>query len=99
MRIIRNKYIPFKGYAAINLFGIVFARAEAKITDRTLRHEAIHTVQMKERWYVFFYLQYLVEWLWLLAKYRDPHKAYREISFEKEAYEHENELDYLERRK
>ena len=26
MKIIHNKFIPFKGYKAINLFGIVFVR-------------------------------------------------------------------------
>ena len=29
-KIIYNKFIPFKGYVAINLFGIIFARKEYK---------------------------------------------------------------------
>lgn len=39
MKIIRNKYIPFKGYRAINLFGILFVRGNVRINERTLRHE------------------------------------------------------------
>jgi hypothetical protein len=31
MKIIYNKIIPFPGYKAINLFGILFARKNAKI--------------------------------------------------------------------
>lgn len=47
MKIIRNNIIPFKGFAAINLFGILFVRKDAVITEQTLRHEEIHTAQMK----------------------------------------------------
>ena len=61
MKIIRNNYIPFKGFRAINLFGILFVRGNAIINERTIRHEAIHTVQMKEMLYVFFYLWYILE--------------------------------------
>ena len=48
MKIIRNKYIPFKGFRAINLFGILFVRGNAKIDEVTLNHEAIHSIQIKE---------------------------------------------------
>nr|DAM03170.1 MAG TPA: hypothetical protein [Caudoviricetes sp.] len=30
MKVIYNKYLPIKGYVAINLFGIIFARKEFK---------------------------------------------------------------------
>ena len=62
MKVIYNSLIPFKGFIAINLFGIVFARKEYKeLSRRTLNHEAIHTAQMKEMLYVFFYLWYVIE--------------------------------------
>lgn len=35
MRIIRNKIIPFPGYKAINLFGALFVRGNAKIDEKT----------------------------------------------------------------
>ncbi|MBP7342210.1 MAG: hypothetical protein PHG54_07520 [Smithellaceae bacterium] len=46
--------------------------------------------------YIFFYLWYLVEWLIRLFG-RDS--AYRRISFEREAYLHEQDGSYLQRRK
>lgn len=96
MKIIRNNIIPFKGFAAINLFGILFVRKEANITSTMLNHEYIHTAQMKEMAYVFFYLWYVVEWLIRLMM---KGNAYRNISFEKEAYGNEDDFAYLSNRK
>ena len=96
MKTIRNKYIPFKGFRAINLFGILFVRGSAIINERTIRHEAIHTAQMKEMLYVFFYLWYVTEWLIRLFM---EGNAYRNISFEREAYNNEDNIIYLEDRK
>ena len=55
MKIIRNKIIPFKGFKAINLFGILFVRGDSKINEKTINHESIHTAQMKELWYMGFW--------------------------------------------
>lgn len=96
MRIIYNKLIPFPGFKAINLFGIVFARYTLNKTD--INHEAIHTAQMKELFYVGFYIWYLIEWLILLFKYKDSNIAYRNIRFEKEAYDNERDTQYLNNR-
>ena len=96
MKIIRNKYIPFKGFRAINLFGILFVRGNARINERTIRHEAIHTAQMKEMLYIFFYLWYVVEWIIRLFM---KGNAYRNTSFEREAYANQDDLNYLENRK
>ena len=68
MKIIRNSIIPLKGYLAINLFGIIFAREP--LTKIELNHEAIHTAQMKEMFYIFFYVQYVIEWIINLFKYK-----------------------------
>jgi hypothetical protein len=43
MKIIRNNIIPFKGYKAMNLFGILFVRGDTKLTDIDINHEAIHS--------------------------------------------------------
>lgn len=100
MKIIYNYKIPFRGFKAINLFGVIFARKEyGKLSDVDINHEAIHTAQMKELGYLPFYLIYGVEYLYDLAKYRNSHKTYRSISFEKEAYEHQDDLQYLTNRK
>ena len=101
MKIIYNNIIPFKGFAAINLFGVVFARKEYKLLpDKTLRHEAIHTAQMRELAYIGFYIIYLLEWLFRLVKQSyTGQEAYRNISFEKEAYKKQDRTTYLSYRK
>jgi hypothetical protein len=96
MRIIFTKIFPPRGFAALNLFGIIFASKGANISSRTVNHEAIHTAQMKEMLYVFFYLWYLLEWLIRLF---GKGSAYRSISFEREAYRHDHDENYLNRRK
>ena len=97
MKIIRNNIIPFKGFAAVNLFGVLFIRGDTVITSRMVNHEEIHTAQMKEMLYVFFYLWYVIEWLVKLFIYGN--NAYRAISFEREAYSNEGNALYLSRRK
>jgi hypothetical protein len=103
MKIIRNRIIPCKGFTAINLFGVVFIRKEIlpqhDITlhdwDKMLNHEMIHTAQMKELLYVPFYLLYGIEWLIRFAMYRNAKKAYRNISFEREAYDNQDNFGYI----
>lgn len=97
-KVIYNKYIPFKGFCAINLFGNIFAREEYKpVSNVTLNHENIHSAQQKELLYIFFYLLYFFEWLYRLIFHTK--NAYRGISFEKEAYEHQQDLSYLQNRR
>jgi len=97
MKIVRNNFIPFKGFKAINLFGILLVRKEAELTSTVINHEYIHTEQMNERASVcFFYLWYLVEWIVRLFQ---KGNAYRRISFEREAYANEDDFAYLCNRK
>ena len=95
MKVIRNKIIPFPGYKAINLFGVLFVRGDAQVDEKTIRHESIHTAQMQEMLYIFFYLWYVMEWIVRLFM---KGNAYRNISFEREAYENEKDVDYLSSR-
>ena len=98
MKIIYNKILPFgKKFYAINLFGVLFAKGPCD--EVMLNHERIHTAQMKELGYIFFYIWYVVEWVVRLFQYRDSFRAYRNITFEKEAYENERNLDYLKGRR
>lgn len=49
MKIISNKLIPFKGFGAMNILGLVFTRKNAdEISITTKRHEQIHTMQQYE---------------------------------------------------
>lgn len=100
MKIKYSRIIPFPGFFAINLFGTYFIRKEYEgygIPQSTLNHEAIHTAQMKEMGYIFFYIWYFIEWLIRLVI--NGMHAYRMLSFEQEAYDNEKNLDYLNNRK
>lgn len=99
MRIVASKILPFKGFLAVNLFGILFIRNEYLEGFRAedMNHEYIHTEQMKELLYVGFYILYVLEWIYRLVFHTKT--AYRGISFEREAYGHQDDLDYLKTRK
>ncbi len=64
-----------------------------------LNHERIHLRQQAEMLVLFFYLWYMAEWLYYYLQLRDRWAAYYRISFEKEAYAHEKDQDYLQKRK
>lgn len=116
MKIIRNNIIPFPGYKCINLFGVLFARDNARIDDVTINHESIHSRQFVElmilfavatifiRWWLpllsslFFYVWYVVEYLIHLIRFKSTHIAYRRISFEREAYTNQGDVNYLPKR-
>lgn len=99
MIVIKNKWFPFGGYKTINLFGILFTKS--KLDNITLNHEEIHTAQMKEMLFIFFYLWYSLEYLIIrLCNVKDKQNdVYHEVSFEEEAYNNEDNLNYLKTRK
>ena len=96
MKIVYNNWIPFSGFKAINLFGVLFVRNGKILSEKDINHERIHTAQMKEMLYIGFYVWYLVEWTIKLFVYGCD--AYRNISFEREAYDNDDYLDYLNAR-
>lgn len=100
MRIIYSDIIPIAGFKAINLFGFLFARKGSTINERTLNHERIHTAQMRELFFVLFYVVYIIEYLIRIPMHDfDIVQAYRNISFEREAYANDEDFEYLNRRK
>ena len=88
MKIIYNKIIPFKGYKAMAIWPFIFARK--KLSEIDINHEKIHLAQQLELLIIPFYIIYLIEWIF---------KGYRNISFEKEAYTHQEDMNYLEWRR
>ena len=96
MKVIYNDWIPFRGYKCINLFGVLFARRGAVITEKTLNHERIHTAQMREMGYIPFYVWYFVEWLIEVFHYDTT--SYNHNTFEKEAHANDDDLTYLDSR-
>ena len=97
MKIIRNNVIPIKGFSAINIFGILFVRKNTILSDRLINHERIHTCQIREMLFVFFYIFYVIEWFVKLFRYGK--ESYFNISFEREAYSNETNLMYITDRK
>lgn len=99
MKIIYNTIIPMKGYKAVNILGVLFARKGARLTEDDIRHEAIHTAQMKEMLYVAFYVWYVIEWIArLVSNGFNTHAAYRAVSLERESYANEDNPAYLQYR-
>nr|WP_298897469.1 hypothetical protein [uncultured Psychroserpens sp.] len=94
-----SKYLVPKGYVGITIFPFVFLKYNYLKTNETLlNHERIHLRQQLEMLVFPFYIFYVVEFLIRWIRLRNWNKAYRRISFEKEAYTQEKNLDYLKSR-
>ena len=94
-KIIETRLAPGGHVIAITLFGLVLTRNKGRVDKYVLNHELIHCQQQREWLYLPFFIIYVAEWLWYLIKYRNHDKAYRSISFEREAYANEKNLNYL----
>ena len=92
-----SKYLLGRNFIAICLFGFVFAKRPLDSVE--YNHERIHAAQQRELLYLPFFIWYGIEWLILFVKYRDWMKAYYNVRFEKEAYNHQIDLQYLVTRK
>ena len=92
-----KKVLLGKDFLAICLCGFIFSIRP--LDKEELNHELIHAAQQRELLYLPFFIWYGIEWLVLFLKYRDRIDAYRHIRFEEEAYQHQNDLGYLKRRK
>jgi hypothetical protein len=67
--------------------------------ESIVRHETVHYEQMLECLFVFWYLIYLFNYLINLIRYRDHKIAYKYILFEREAYNNQNNANYIGIRK
>ena len=97
-KMILIKGIPFKKIQGITLFPFIIVRPK-KPNMILLNHERIHIRQQLELLIIPFYIWYLAEWFYHYAKCRQGWKAYRSISFEREAYDNEEDFEYLKKRK
>ena len=82
---------------AITIGPLVFSRGE--MSEATKNHEAIHWQQYIETGILGFIVLYYSYYLWNYVKYRDGKTAYFMIPFEREAYDHDEDLEYLDSRK
>ena len=99
MFLLVSKYLVPKGFGGIAIFPVVILRHSAQKNDAAyLNHEKIHLRQQLELFVLLFFIWYGVEFLYRLIQYRGSGKAYRNISFEREAYAKEADLTYLRTR-
>lgn len=94
-----SKYIVPRGYTGITLYPFVFVRhADLKMNRCFINHERIHLRQQLELLVLPFFVWYVVEFFIRYVQYGNWSLAYRNISFEREAYAREGSLDYLQKR-
>lgn len=89
------KKLPAAGMA---LFPFILVKSASLKNDVIIiNHEKIHLRQQLELLILPFYILYLLNYFVNLFKYRNHHLAYRNIIFEKEAYDCEHNLQYLKK--
>lgn len=89
-----------KNFIAIAIFPFIFLKDKnLRQNKRLINHEKIHLRQQIELLVIPFYLWYLIEFLVRLIQYKNAKEAYFNISFEREAYENDENLDFLKNRK
>lgn len=99
MILIVFKYLTPRGFRGLTFFPFVFLMNKEDVLDKVfVNHEKIHLRQQLELLVLPFYVWYVMEFLirWIITK--DKNIAYRNISFEKEAYTNEKDLNYLKSR-
>lgn len=99
MFLIATKYLIPKGYRGLAVFPFVFVKyALDKENEVFVNHERIHLRQQLELLVIPFFIWYFTEFLVRFIQYKNWDLAYRNISFEREAYANEKDLNYLKRR-
>lgn len=100
MLLIVTKFLIPKGYRGLTIFPFVFIRyKEDRENVVLINHERIHLRQQLELLILPFFILYVLEFVFRLFEYKNFNIAYRNISFEKEAYSNEKNLQYLTNRK
>jgi hypothetical protein len=94
--VLLSKLAPIEIHA-ISLGLVVFCRS--KFNDRTRVHETIHYRQWLELLFIGFLVLYPAFWIWNILKGMSGEDAYRNIPFEKEAWDNDRDMGYLFRRK
>lgn len=99
MIVIVFKYIMPKWASGLTIFPFIFlSDIKYKENKVLINHEKIHCAQQLELLIIPFFICYGFSFLLQFIKYRNWHLAYKNISFEKEAYANEKDLDYLKKR-
>lgn len=100
MILIVAKYLIPKGYSGLAVFPFVLVKkAGYKENPILINHEKIHLRQQLELLIVPFFIWYSLEFLLRWYQYKDCYLAYRNLSFEREAYANQSNLEYSKTRK
>ncbi|MCE2613078.1 hypothetical protein LVD13_08855 [Flavobacteriaceae bacterium D16] len=92
-------FIFIRNYVGLSIWPFIVLREDRLKEDLVLvNHERIHLRQQLEMFIIPFYLWYLLEWCVRFCMYRNAYLAYQNLSFEREAYLHEGDLNYLNSR-
>lgn len=81
------------------LFPVILTKyRHVSYNSKLALHERIHIRQQLELLIIPFYLFYFLNYLVNILYYRNHHKAYINIIFEREAYANDNSEVYLRKR-
>lgn len=96
MKLIHAPYLfkaILKNYEAITIYPFVFYKNKP-LNKLLLNHERIHFDQIQKCGVIKYYLLYIKEYILNRAKGMNHLDAYLNISYEKEAYQNQKNLDY-----
>ena len=94
------KHFFYRNYVGLSLWPfIILKNSSLRSDDVLINHEKIHLRQQQELLIVPFYMFYVLEWLFRSILHLSFYKGYQNISFEKEAYHNERNLNYTNERR
>lgn len=94
------KWFTADWVSGIALFPFIIIKNKQMRGNKILvNHEKIHIRQQIELLILPFFIWYGFEYLYRLAQYKNKIDAYRNISFEREAFSNELNLKYLSKRR
>lgn len=97
--ILCSRYFVPNGYLGLTIFPFVFLKnTKLKEEVKLINHENIHLKQQLELLILPFFIWYVIEFLLRLCFYKNWHLAYKNISFEREAYANESNSKYIQQR-
>ncbi len=100
MFVIVAKYLIPRGFAGLTVFPFILLKEKRDVFNPVMmQHEKIHIRQQIELLILPFFIWYGLEYFIRILQYKYKHIAYRNISFEREAYANESQEDFLRKRR